>query len=269
MSVEKCFTVYFPFKSKTVCTVRTAKWATGVVGIILRINDSLQSYFRKSIMKSSGQHSCIYTSDIRTFRSVVSSVLYSLGPFTLMFLSNIAIILKLMRAKCERNSTESTSQVLAKSATRGTAMVVTVSVMFLLLTAPTTVEYTHTLSSTVRLSSNPVYNVLRFFTQFLNHSINGVLYIIVRTRAVFHECLLFQKLKYRYFSAISKYWFSCLWWYFHFFIWWNSYFCSICFRVKSLPPFAICSVVEGKEIESYFKLLSLKMKTIWVKLDAI
>ena len=28
MSIEKCFTVYFPLKSKTVCTVKTAKWAT-------------------------------------------------------------------------------------------------------------------------------------------------------------------------------------------------------------------------------------------------
>ena len=99
-----------------------------------------------------------------------------------MFLSNVAIVFKLMRAKCESNSTESTSQALAKSATRGTAMVVTVTVTFLLLTAPTTVEYTHTLSSTVRLSTNPMFNVLRFFTQFLNHSINGVLYIIVGTR---------------------------------------------------------------------------------------
>ena len=35
MSVEKCFVVYFPLKSKTVCTVRTAKWATGIVGVIL------------------------------------------------------------------------------------------------------------------------------------------------------------------------------------------------------------------------------------------
>ena len=119
MSVEKCFAVYFPFKSKTVCTVRTAKWATGVFGIILAVYDSIQSLHRKSIMKSSGQHSCIYTSDISTFRSVISSVLYSFGPFIMMFVSNVAIVFKLMRAKCESNSTESTSQALAKSATKG------------------------------------------------------------------------------------------------------------------------------------------------------
>ena len=35
MSIEKCFAVYFPLKSKTVCTVRTAKWATGIMGVVL------------------------------------------------------------------------------------------------------------------------------------------------------------------------------------------------------------------------------------------
>ena len=41
MSVEKCFAVYFPLKAKTVCTIRTAKWATGIVGFVLASYDSL------------------------------------------------------------------------------------------------------------------------------------------------------------------------------------------------------------------------------------
>ena len=35
ISVEKCFAVYFPLKSKTICAVKTAKWATGIAGIVL------------------------------------------------------------------------------------------------------------------------------------------------------------------------------------------------------------------------------------------
>ena len=35
MCIEKCFAVYFPLKSKTVCTIRTAKWATGILGVVL------------------------------------------------------------------------------------------------------------------------------------------------------------------------------------------------------------------------------------------
>ena len=41
MSVEKCFAVYFPLKSKTICTVKTSKWATGIVGVILAGYDSI------------------------------------------------------------------------------------------------------------------------------------------------------------------------------------------------------------------------------------
>ena len=112
MSVEKCFAVYFPLKSLTVCTVRTAKWAAGIVAVILAGYDSLYFF-------------------------AVDSILYSFVPFALMIVVNFAIAFKFMRAKCKRYFTESTNQALSKSATRGTAMVVTVSVTFLLLTAPT------------------------------------------------------------------------------------------------------------------------------------
>ena len=50
MSVEKCFAVYFPLKSKTVCAVRTAKWSTGVVGFILAGYDSVYFVAMKTII---------------------------------------------------------------------------------------------------------------------------------------------------------------------------------------------------------------------------
>ena len=48
MSLEKCFAVYFPLKSKTVCTVRTAKWLTGIFGIVLGGHDVMFLFFEKS-----------------------------------------------------------------------------------------------------------------------------------------------------------------------------------------------------------------------------
>ena len=58
MSIEKCFAVYFPLKAKTVCTVKTAKWATGTVGVILAAYNSLRFYEWKShLIDSSGNHS--------------------------------------------------------------------------------------------------------------------------------------------------------------------------------------------------------------------
>ena len=107
--------------------------------------------------------------------------LYSFGPFTLMCITNFAIVLQFMRAKCESMhniSTESTNQALAKSATRGTAMVVTVSVTFLILTVPIALNDAHRF----RLHFSPVYEAFMNLTQYLNHSINGVLYCIVGSR---------------------------------------------------------------------------------------
>ena len=181
MSIEKCFAVYFPLKSKTVCTVRTAKWASGIVWLILTGYDifhvwGLESHF----IESNGYRVCIFVFDFWEILFAVDSVLYSFLPFILMFMSNFAIVFKFMKATCRSNSTESTNQALVKAATRGTAMVITVSVTFLILTAPTAVY--SALSRVVDLANHPVYHLFMNFTQYLNHSINGVLYCIVGSR---------------------------------------------------------------------------------------
>ena len=181
MSVEKCFAVYFPLKSQTVCTIKTAKWATGVVGVILA-GCNLQWFVvvEYGIDEWSGDYVCIWNEHFYPALDIVESVFYSFGPFFLMSLTNFAIVFRFMVAKCKRTSTESTNQALAKSATRGTAMVVTVSVTFLILTAPTAVNMMH--SFLTQPAKNPLYRAFMNLTQYLNHSINGVLYIIVGSR---------------------------------------------------------------------------------------
>ena len=55
MSIEKCFAVYFPLKSKEIYTIRTAKWATGITGIVLAGYDLVYFFTMKTpIRKSSG-----------------------------------------------------------------------------------------------------------------------------------------------------------------------------------------------------------------------
>ena len=49
MSLEKCFAVYFPLKSKSVCTVKTAKWATGIVGVSLAGYNTVHFFLRESV----------------------------------------------------------------------------------------------------------------------------------------------------------------------------------------------------------------------------
>ena len=97
-----------------------------------------------------------------------------------MSATNSAIIFKFMTAKCKNHSAESTNQALVKAATKLTTMVVTVSVTFIILTAPTAVN--KALWNTIQISDNQMYRVFMNFTQYLNHSINGVLYCIVGSR---------------------------------------------------------------------------------------
>ena len=179
MSIEKCFAVYFPLKSKTVCTVKTAKWSTGTVGVILAgYNLQWFAFYKSRVSKSSDYTTCVYTEHHHIAFDIIDSVLYSFGPFALMLVTNFAIIFKFIRAKCNTsNSTESTNQALAKSATRGTAMVVTVSVTFILLTYPTALF--DALSDIINVDQ---YRVFMNLTQYLNHSINGILYILVGSR---------------------------------------------------------------------------------------
>ena len=180
MSVEKCFAVYFPLKSKIVCTVRTAKWSTSVVGVIIAGYDSLY-FFVTEYQVSETSGACIFAGNFRVIMDNADSALYSFGPFALMFITNSTIAFKFMKAKYNlSNSTESTNQALGKAATRGTAMVVTVSITFLLLTAPVGVD--NALSHVVRLTQFPFYRLFMNLTQYLNHSINGVLYCIVGSR---------------------------------------------------------------------------------------
>ena len=75
------------------------------------------------------------------------NTLYSLAPFTIMFLTTGAIIYKFMRVSYARDQggTESTNQALGKSANKGTAMLIIVSVAFLILTGPVAVTYFITL----------------------------------------------------------------------------------------------------------------------------
>ena len=187
MSLEKCFAVYFPLKSITVCTAKTAKWATGILGVILSGYDGMCFFLRKSeIDKTSGYKICVSDSNFRNVYFVyfrVDAFLYSFVPFALMFITNVAIVFKFMKAKCQSrlgNFTESTNQALVKSAVRGTAMVVTVSVTFLLLTAPISV---YSASPTwTPLFEHPLFRAYMYLSEYLNHSINGIVYCIVGSR---------------------------------------------------------------------------------------
>ena len=120
MSLEKFFALYFPLKTKAVCTVKMAKRVTIVAVIILATFDS-QFFF---IMRTH-KNRCEYIRVPENYTIIfnrIDAVIYSLGPFAIISLMNLAIIYKFVKAKLESersSTTESTNQALSKSAMRG------------------------------------------------------------------------------------------------------------------------------------------------------
>ena len=196
MSIEKFFALYFPLKSKIVCTLKTAKWATGLSALIFSIYYAQYLILYKSV-KTNGIFSCFSSNQKHVaILDRIDSILYSFGPFTIMLLVNCVIIAKFMKAKCQNifhNSTESTSQNLNKYATKGTAMVVTVSITFIILTAPVPID--QIMGKT--LTAYPLYYVFMISMQYLNYSINGVLYCTVGIKYREEMMKIFQCLRNR------------------------------------------------------------------------
>ena len=182
ISVEKCFALYFPFKTKTVCTVGTAR-RVSLVTVLIFVGFNLQFLFIGKKFEDEFGAYCSY-GNVSEFYvdllfGVVSAILNSYGPFVIMILCNCAIVYKFMMVKWKnrRGNTESTSQALSKSATTGTAMLLTVSFTFIFLTAPIWA------ANAVWPDSIPVIifkTCLAF--QYLNHGINGILYCVIGSR---------------------------------------------------------------------------------------
>ena len=177
MSVEKFIALYFPFKAKVVCTLRTAKWASLIIALFFIAFDA-QFFYLKELQNVKGRQRCKYVNEKYGFViERIKSIIYTSGPFTIMILLNLAFAFKFfMLTRKKRNTFESTSQALNKSATRGTSTLLLLSITFIVLTGPATLH--HTVTETL----DPILYNIFIFLQFLNHSINAVLYCIVGSK---------------------------------------------------------------------------------------
>lgn len=181
MCIEKCFALYFPLKTRSICTVHTAKRVSIITGLIFAAFNSQWFFINEARTNSKGEDICIFIHVPDNYRLIYhrfNSVLYSFGPFSIMIIANAAIVYKFTAAKCkiQNNGTESTSQALIKSGIKGTVMLLTVSFMFIILTSPITVG----LAAVENL--HPLVQTSTSLLGYLNHSINGVLYCIVGSR---------------------------------------------------------------------------------------
>ena len=130
MSVEKLFALYFPLKAKSYCTVGTAKWVTSILAFVIAGLD-----FPSLILFEFNQtyNLCVIGKHSQFFL-MLDTILISLAPAAVMALANAAIIYKLMYIKYKGIS--HTNESVSKSSTRGSVMVITVSLTFIILTTP-------------------------------------------------------------------------------------------------------------------------------------
>ena len=108
----------------------------------------------------------------------MDGVLYSFGPCTILSLASIAIIYKFIQAKMvsKHSGTESTNQALGNVAMWGTAILITVTMTFIILTAPAQITFA------ITLNVHPLLKPFLYLTTALNHGINGFLYMIVGSK---------------------------------------------------------------------------------------
>ena len=178
MSVEKCVALYFPLKTKTLCTVATAKRATVAIAIILAALDS-PLFYMYGVMEDELDFYCGYK-NLQLYQLIFNKLnptLYSYAPFCIMGVSNIAIIYILIKAKIQskHGGTASTNQALNKAALKGTTNLIAVSLTFILLTGPLAIGY-------AVIKFHPITYLVVYQLSALNHGINCVLYCIVGSK---------------------------------------------------------------------------------------
>ena len=103
---------------------------------------------------------------------MLNTLFYAMVPISFMLLANAAIIYKLMVIKYYGMSQSNES--VSKSSTRGSVMVISVSLAFIILTSPRVVDNIIKL----KFVTTSLRSLLVVSMQYLNHSINGILYCI-------------------------------------------------------------------------------------------
>ena len=183
VSIERCIGILKPLQHKLICTKKRAYWAMGIMFFIIAAIDMYVPII-KGIEESRGnvcyvhpKHQAFYS----LFWSWADFVIYSGGPFLIIFLCNVVIITRLLVAAYKRKHSLSGSASGPKL-TSMTAMLITASFSFFILTSPITIylflvdlanQDMMTLKFILKMI---VFHRFAMLASFLNHAINFFLY---------------------------------------------------------------------------------------------
>ena len=178
MSVKKVVALNFPLFERRCCNVRRAKVGTSLIALAVAALEVQFFFIIKEKTDNTGKEQCYF---IRVPQSYIlifnrlDATLYSFYIFAVMGFTNIAIIYKFTKAKLSnrKKGTNSTAQALARSHMRDVATLVSVSVMFIVLTGPASAIYATT------QNPHPTVATIVHVLATANHSVHAVVMCIV------------------------------------------------------------------------------------------
>ena len=190
MTIERFIAVHFPFKAPKYATIKNGKI---VIVILIVVFTGINLHFFWTVSLNERGH-CAYLEEHTHFHDKVwpwiDATLYSFTPFALLFIFNILIICD-NRRQLKRRSTLHVRRKEGKYNSgfhaRLSAMLVTVSIVFLLLSAPTVIlisirdeyfDFTKGVPDFQNLAVYALWQRSTSFCLYLNHSINFLLYCV-------------------------------------------------------------------------------------------
>ncbi len=207
IAIERLIGVVIPLRAKVICTIKKGKvyvvCATMVALLCASHNLFGLEYTGQSYDDFLGHTAmaCVYTTNNEIFLFILNHIypwfvlcIYSLIPSTILFISNLIICYHVLMAQRKRQ-VNMTATLHTTGSSRGiTAMLVTVSVAFLVLTTP---WCAHLVMSLSLGNTNVDLWAMSYVLMQTNHGINIFLYFLTGStfRHEFREMFLTYKQK--------------------------------------------------------------------------
>ena len=191
IGVERVVAVVFPHLAKSWCTVKKGKVYVAILSIgSLALNIPYLIYITTTHlyvpaygrvvtncnMPTSGDP---FLMQLLAIIPLIHAILYSSLPFIVLLLLNLIIIIGLCRVQQQRATMHAEGTTTKSTLTGMTSMLISVSVVFLILTTPYSVFIIFAIAQG-RLIVNLLY--ISYILQALNHSINLWLYCLTGTK---------------------------------------------------------------------------------------